>query len=97
MFVTAVEKKHAYSSVQFVEMQDGSESFAASADTDVLYLSVPSAQAHQWFFVTDKGGKQVFAFDRSGSTPAHQVLAFVERPPCRPLPSEIDGLLGREK
>ena len=77
-FFDAVQKRNIYASTQFVDMQSTTGSFAASADTDTLYIVVPAPNSTQWYYASLKHGKQIFAYDRSSPTPAGKVQAFVE-------------------
>ena len=78
VFFDAVQKKNIYASTQLIEMQSGTGSFAASADTDTLYYVEPSQGSGQWYYNSFKNGKQIFAADRSSPTPAGKVQAFVD-------------------
>lgn len=78
VFFDAVQKKNIYASTQLIEMQSGTGSFAASADTDTLYYVEPSQGSGQWYYNSLKNGKQIFAADRSSPTPAGKVQAFVD-------------------
>lgn len=78
VFFDALKKKNIYTSVQFIEMQSMTGSFAASADTDTLYFVEPSQNSGQWFYTSLKHGKQIFAYDRSNPTPAGKVQAFID-------------------
>lgn len=78
LFFDAVQKKNIYGSTQFIDMQSATGSFAASADTDVLYFIEPSQGSGQWYYTSLKHGKQIFAYDRSSPSPAGKVQAFVD-------------------
>lgn len=77
-FSEAIQKRNIYPSVQFVEMQAMTGSFAASADTDTLYMIEPAQGSNQWYYTSAKGGKQIFSYDRSSPTPAGKTQAFLE-------------------
>lgn len=74
----AVIRRKIYSSTQFIQLDSVNGSYGASPDTDVVYLVEPSQNSAQWFFVTAKSGKQVFAYDRSSPTPAGKVQGFID-------------------
>ena len=78
IFLDAVQKKNIYRETQFIHMQSGSDSFAPSANVDVLYLVFTDANSIQWYFATDKNGKEIFAYDRSASTIIGKVQAFLD-------------------
>lgn len=78
IFYDAVQKKNIYSSVKYIEMQSMTGSFEASSDTDTLYLVEPTQGSAQWFFHSSKGGKQIFAYDRSAPTVGGKINAFVD-------------------
>lgn len=78
VFFDAVQKKNIYASTQFIEMQSMTGSFAASSDTDTLYMVEPSQGSNQWYYTSFKHGKQIFSYDRSSPTPAGKVQAFVD-------------------
>lgn len=78
VFLDAIQKKNLYASVQLIEMQSMTGSFAASADTDTLYMIEPTAGSNQWYYSSLKQGKQIFAYDRSSPTAEGKVQAFVD-------------------
>lgn len=78
IFFEGVQRKNIYKSVQFIEMQSMTGSFAPSQDVDTLYYVEPSQGSGQWFYASSKGGKQIFAFDRSSVTPAGKIQAVVD-------------------
>jgi len=78
VFYDGVQKRNIYSSVQFIEMQSMTGSYAASDGADALYIVEPTAGSGQWYFVSLKHGKQIFAYDRSAPTAAGKVQAFIE-------------------
>ena len=78
VFFDAIQKKNIYGSAQFIEMQAMTGSFAASADTDALYMVEPAQGSNQWYYTSLKNGKQIFAYDRSNPTLEGKVQAFVE-------------------
>lgn len=78
VFFEAVLKKNIFASTQFIPMQAMTGSFAASSDTDTLYMVEPSPGSNQWYYASFKQGKQIFAYDRSSPDPAGKVQAFVD-------------------
>lgn len=78
VFYDAVQKKNIYVATQFIEMQSMTGSFAASPDTDVLFMVEPDQGSTQWFYVSQKQGKQIFSYDRSDITYAGKLKAFVD-------------------
>lgn len=78
VFADAVQKKGVYTTMKFMEMPSMTVSIEPSSNTDVLYFSEPAIGTGQWFFATQKSGKQVFAYDRSGAGPTAKVQAFVD-------------------
>ena len=78
VFYDAVQKKNIYSSTQFIEMQSMTGSFAASADSDTLYMIEPTRGSNQWYYTSQKNGKQIFSYDRSSPSPAGKVQAFID-------------------
>ncbi len=78
VFYDAVQKRNIYASTQFLEMESGAVNIPASEDADSLYYFVGGVGSAQWFYATNKNGKQVFSYDRSDPTPEGKVKAFVE-------------------
>ena len=78
VFADGVEKRGIYASSKFMEMPSMTVSLEPSADTDVLYYSEPAVSSGQWFFATQKHGKQVFGYDRSGAGATAKVQAFTD-------------------
>jgi len=78
VFCDAIIRRNIYTSTQFVELDSLNGSYGASPNIDVVYLVEPSQNSGQWFFVTAKSGKQVFAYDRSSPTPAGKVQGFID-------------------
>jgi hypothetical protein len=78
IYFDAIQKRNLYASVQFIDMQSMTGSFAASADTDTLYMIEPTAGSNQWYYSSLKQGKQIFAYDRSSPTAEGKVQAFVD-------------------
>lgn len=78
IFFDAVQKRNLYASVQFLEMQSMTGSFAASTDTDTLYMVEPTLGSNQWYYTSLKQGKQIFAYDRSSPTADGKVQAFID-------------------
>lgn len=78
VFFDAVQKKNLYVSVQLIEMQSMTGTLAASIETDVLYMIEPAQNAGQWYYTSLKQGKQVFAYDKSGTTLEAKLQAFID-------------------
>lgn len=78
VFFDAVQKRNIFASTQFMEMQSMTGSFAASMDSDTLYMIEPTQGSSQWYYTSFKHGKQIFAYDRSSPTLTGKVQAFVE-------------------
>lgn len=78
VFYEAVQKRGIYSSVTINETQSAVNSLEPSNEYDVMYLTVPGVGAEQTFYASAKHGKQVFAYDRSGTTPTEKVNAFID-------------------
>ena len=78
VFFDAVQKKNIYASTQFIDMQSITGAIAASPDKDTLYFVEPTQGSGQWFYDSQKHGKQIFAYDRSSPTPAGKLQAFVD-------------------
>jgi uncharacterized protein YceK len=77
-FYDVLVKRGVYREVKFVETDSLVNSMEASDGYDVLYFTEPSVASGQYFYVSMKHGKQIFAFDRSGSTPLAKTQAFVD-------------------
>lgn len=78
VFADGVQRRGIYASTKFMEMPSMTVSLEPSADTDVLYFSEPAISSGQWFFATQKHGKQVFGYDRSGAGATAKVQAFTD-------------------
>jgi hypothetical protein len=78
IFFDAVKKKNVYLLAQLIEMQAMTGSYEASSESDALYYVEPTQGAGQWFYQSSKGGKQIFAYDRSAPTATGKVQAFVD-------------------
>ena len=78
IFFDAIQKRNIFASVHFIDMQSMTGSFAASVDSDTLYVIEPTQGSGQWYYTSLKHGKQIFAYDRSSPTPAGKVQAFIE-------------------
>ncbi len=78
IFFDAVKKKNIFASAQFVEMPTMIGTLEASNDSDALYYIEAARGSGQWFYHSSKGGKQIFAYDRSGSTAVGHVNAFLD-------------------
>jgi hypothetical protein len=78
MFFEGVEKRRIYREVVLQEFPSMAVSLEPSIDYDVIYFTEPSVSSGQYFFASDKHGRQAFAFDRSGSGAAAKVNAFIE-------------------
>jgi hypothetical protein len=73
----AVIQRNIYPSVQVVNMPETTGNYAATADTDVLYLAITGGSA-QWFFESAKRGRNPFAYDRTNPTPSVVTQKFVD-------------------
>lgn len=73
----AVIQRNIYPSVQVVNMPETTGNYAATADTDVLYLAITGGSA-QWFFDSAKRGRNPFAYDRTNPTPSVVTQKFVD-------------------
>ena len=78
IFFDAVKKKNIFASAQFIEMPTMIGTLEASSDTDAMYYIEAARGSGQWFYHSSKGGKQIFAYDRSGSTAVGHVNAFLD-------------------
>ena len=78
IFFDAIQKKNIYRETQFINMQSGVESFSPSSNVDVLYLTMTDAKSEQFFFLSDRNGREIFSYDRSSPTVAGKVQAAVE-------------------
>lgn len=78
IFFEGVAKKGIYSSVDIKDMPGVTVSIEPSEDYDVIYFTEPSVGSGQIFYSSVKHGKQVFAYDRSGSGVAAKLDAFIE-------------------
>ena len=74
----AIQKKNIYRETQFINMQSGVESFSPSSNVDVLYLTLTDAKSEQFFFLSEKNGREIYSYDRSSPTVAGKVQAAVE-------------------
>lgn len=75
---SAIKKRGIYPQVTILETDTMVNSIEPSENTDVLYYSEASIGAGQMFYASKKHGKQIFAFDRSGSTPEARTQALIE-------------------
>lgn len=78
VFFDAVQKKNIFTSAQFIEMPTMIGTLEASNDADALYYIEASQGSGQWFYHSSKGGKQIFAYDRSAPTSIGKLNAFVD-------------------
>lgn len=78
VFYDAVQKRGIYASTQLREMPSMAVSLEPSSDTDVIYLTEPAPGTGQWFYASQKHGRQLFAYDRSGVGTTSKVQAFME-------------------
>lgn len=74
----AIDKRGIYKSVEIKDVDSMTTSAEPSELYDVMYYTEADSHSAQTFYSSVKHGKQVFAFDRSGATPALKVQAFVE-------------------
>ena len=80
VFYDAVQKKNIYSSVQYLEMQSTTASFATSSETDTFYYNLTDLNqvSAQWVYHSSKGDKQLFTYDTSAPSAGGKVKAFVD-------------------
>ena len=78
IFYDAIQKRNIFASTQFIEMDSTSGSFAASPEVDTLFMVAPGENSAQWFYTSQKQGKQIFSADRSNPTIEGKVQAFVD-------------------
>ena len=78
VFFDAVQKRNIFASTQFIEMQSMTASYAASTDTDTLYFVEPSQGSGQWYYTSQKHGKQIFAYDKSSPNLAGKLHGFID-------------------
>ncbi len=78
VFFEAIQKRNIFASTQFIEMDSTTGSFAASPDADALFLVAPAVNSSQWFYTSDKHGKQIFSYDRSSATMEGKLQAFID-------------------
>ena len=77
-FYEIVKRKNIYQEVTLLERITSTGDLQAGLNQDVLYWSEPQLGSGQWYYVTSKSGKQVFAFDRGGATMADRSNAFAQ-------------------
>jgi hypothetical protein len=74
-----IKRRNLYPSLRYVELDTTTADLQASASEDVLYWTETTRQGSgQWYYVTAKSGKQVFAFDRGGADMNARTKAFVD-------------------
>lgn len=78
VFGDAVIKKKIYQSTRIVETDSMMPNLMASADEDVLYYYETEPGSSAWYYVSQKGGKQLFSYDRAQPGAPAKVKAFVE-------------------
>lgn len=78
VFYEAVVKRNIYREVQLVDLNTMNGSIAPSPTVDVIYMVEPTKGSGQWFFASQKRGKQIFAFDRSAAGIDGKVNSFIE-------------------
>jgi hypothetical protein len=74
----AVAKRNIYSSAQLLNMPKMDGAPTATADTDVLSLSMPTGGSAQWFFESAGRGRKPLAYDRTSPKPSDVVKSFVD-------------------
>ena len=77
-FYEIVKRKNIYQEVTLLERTTSTGDLQAALNQDVLYWSEPQLDSGQWYYVTNKSGKQVFAFDRGGATVPDRSNAFAQ-------------------
>lgn len=78
VFFEAVQKRGIYSSVTINETGTVVNSLEPANEYDVMYYTEPGVGSGQIFYSSSKHGKQVFAYDRSGTTLTAKVNAFID-------------------
>lgn len=73
----AISKRGIYKNVRLLETQSLVNDIAPTSEYDVLLFSEPSIGTGQWFYSSEKHGKQVFSEDRSGITPEQKVQNYL--------------------
>lgn len=77
IFFESVQKRGIYPSVEIRETNSMVNSLEPSPDYDVMYYTEPAVASGQYFYVSTKHGKQVFAFDRSGAGLVEKANNFI--------------------
>ncbi len=77
-FGKATQRRNIYPNVTFIDMDSASGSITATEQADALYLTKQDGGSPQWFYVSAKGGKQIFAYDRSAPGVAGKLKAFAD-------------------
>lgn len=78
VFYDGVVRRNIYSAVQLVETDTATPNLQPSANRDVLYHYESGPGSANWFYATEKTGRQILPIDRTAPTPAGKVQAFVE-------------------
>jgi hypothetical protein len=78
VFYEAVAKRNIYNEVQLVDLSSMNGAIAPSSNADVIYMVEPERGSGQWFFSSQRRGKQIFAFDRSSPGIEGKVNAFIQ-------------------
>ena len=74
----AVKKRGIYKNVRLMETQSMINDVAPTSEYDVLSYSEASIGSGQQFYSSEKHGKQVFAHDKSGTSPEQKIQKFLE-------------------
>lgn len=77
-FYDGVAKRNIYSSAQLIELDSMNGSLAPSESVDVIYYIEPIKGSGQWYYASQKFGKQIFSFDRSSTDASGKMMAFIE-------------------
>jgi hypothetical protein len=78
VFFDAVQKRGIYSAVTVNTTQSAVNSLEPSNEYDVMYFTEPAIGSGQYFYSSSKHGKQVFAYDNSGTGTTAKVNAFID-------------------
>lgn len=74
----AIRKRGVFTEVRLIETETMVNSIEPSDSYDVMYYTEASVGSGQTFYASTKHGKQVFAYDRSGSTPTAKTNAIID-------------------
>lgn len=77
-FGKGIQRRNIYKSVNMVTMESAKSVPEASAGTDVLYVISADGKPAQWYFVSHKSGRQIFAYDQAVSNMKQRTKNFVD-------------------